>query len=199
MNKDEPINLPRRRIATLSIGTGVALSLPMIAAARTAATTSTIPDSLETWVAKDGQEPTVVQNPCYVDDLAASDLAFYHPMALDSRRYRFKHVAARDESGRPYARVESISDNWNEKFAEVMLALKLYPERINGIDLLIDRQIRNANTRLMHGWKVTEWMVVKNLGAHLEVSHQDFIVWEKSGQVARSGLCWKVYKSAGEA
>lgn len=157
-----------------------------------------IDPKLKPWVAEAGQQPTVVVNPCYIDYSAVEELAIYHPAFVDTRRYLFKHVAAPVAAGEePYACVDpaSLSGNWNAKFAAVSLALKLYPRQVGGIDVLLDQDIKNVNTPLMHGWKVTEWMVVKSLDTNLNNVHQDFITWEKAGARVKSMFSWLPYKS----
>ena len=89
--------------------------------------------------------------------------------------------------------VSELSDNWNEKMAEVQLALRLRPQTIRGVSVLIDRSLRDAKTREMHGWKATQWLVVKNYAPDLTRLHQDYITWEKGDRTAISMFSWRPY------
>lgn len=188
MNPSNPVSqLSRRQLATSALGLFASFGMLKAAASETKHS-----DPLAGWTARQGQGATAMLNPSYIDDSAAEDLAFYHPVSLQTREYLLKHVAARDSQG-PYARTVELSDNWNEKMAEVMFALKLRPERIQGVDVLVDRTIRTVKTREMHGWKVTQWLVVKNIGPDLSLLHQDYITWEKGNLTAMSMVSWRPY------
>jgi hypothetical protein len=153
-----------------------------------------IPEILESWVAKAGRGPTITVNPCFIDYRAVEDLHFYHPGFGGTVPYSFRHVAAEDEQGRPYVRVDSISHNWDQKMATVSRALKLYPAKEDGHDVLIDNNIGALDTPLMHGWKVSRWTVVKGRDTMMKLVHQDFIEWTKDTSRVLSMFSWRPYE-----
>lgn len=155
-----------------------------------------IPPELVEWVAQEGQEPTLVVNPCYIPPSAVDDLAFYHP-GFGGASHALRHVLGRDENDRYFARADSLSGNWHEKMFDVMQRLRLYPTVEDGRPVLIDEQIGNQPTGEMHGWKVVHWKVAKGRDTNLEVVHQDFITWAKPGEDNVISLfSWRPYRTA---
>jgi len=153
------------------------------------------PELLKGWVAEEGQLPTIVINPSYIDHTAVEDLAFYHPGFDSSTPHSFMHVPSADGT-HVVADAGSFSYNWEPKMEAVMRALKLFPTTVNGRAVLIDEAIRNVKTPLMHGWRVTHWMVVKNRDTNLQVIHQDFIRWQDaSDNVVLSMFSWRPYRA----
>jgi hypothetical protein len=156
-----------------------------------------IPAELVEWVAQEGQEPTSVVHPSYIPPSAVDELAFYHPGFGGGLTHALRHVLGRDDNGRYFARADSLSGNWHEKMADVMLRLRLYPAVENGRAVLIDAEIGNQATGEMHGWKVVHWKVAKGRDTNLEVVHQDFITWTKPGQEDVISLfSWRPYRTA---
>ncbi len=102
-----------------------------------------IPQELVDWVAHEGQEPTLVVNPCFIPPSAVDELAFYHPGFGGGLTHALRHVLGRDDNNRYFARADSLSGNWHEKMADVMQRLRLYPaveEGRAGADRRPDRQ-----------------------------------------------------------
>lgn len=156
-----------------------------------------IPPEMVEWVAHEGQEPTLVVNPCYIPPSAVDELAFYHPGFGGGLTHALRHVLGHDDNGRFFARADSLSGNWHEKMADVMQRLRLYPALENGRAVLIDDQIGNQPTGEMHGWKVVHWKVAKGRDTNLEVVHQDFITWTKPGEEDVISLfSWRPYRTA---
>lgn len=158
-----------------------------------------IPPELDSWVAHDGQAATEVKEPCYIEYTAIDDLHFYHPGYGGPLPFTFKHVADRDTSGerKAFVRAVELSHNWDQKMAQVMYALKLYPTKVGDYDVLVDNEIGNVNTPEMHGWKVIKWTVVKSRDSHLALVHQDLIEWSKDDVLARSMFSWRPYEPVG--
>jgi hypothetical protein len=155
-----------------------------------------IPPELVEWVAQEGQEPTLVVNPCYIPPSAVDDLAFYHP-GFGGTTHALRHVLGCDENNKYFARADSLSGNWHEKMFDVMQRLRLYPTVENGRPVLIDAQIGNQPTGEMHGWRVVHWKVDKGRDSNLEVVHQDFITWAKPGEDNVISLfSWRPYRTA---
>lgn len=140
-----------------------------------------IPAELVDWVAHEGQQPTVVVNPCYIPPAAVDELAFYHP-GFGATPHALRLVLGQDDDNNHFARVDSLSANWHEKMVDVVQRLRLYPTVENGRPVLIDAQIGTQPTDEMHGWKVIHWKVDKGLDTNLAVVHQDFITWAKPGE-----------------
>lgn len=156
-----------------------------------------IPAELIDWVAHEGQEPTVVVNPCFIPPSAVEELAFYHPGFGNNTEQALRLVLGRDDNDKYFARADSLSGNWHEKMADVMLRLRLYPALENGRPVLIDDQIGNQPTGEMHGWKVVHWKVDRGRDSNLNVVHQDFITWAKPGaQNVVSLFSWRPYRTA---
>lgn len=155
-----------------------------------------IPKELEKWVAKEDDEPTHITNPCYVDYRAVEELAQWLPSNLAPDKYMFRHVAAEGQDGKPYVKVDSISEDWAGKLATVMKALRLFPTNADGVDVLIDEKIADVETPEMDGWKVIHWKVAIGLGTKLEEVHHDFITWKRmsDGKTAESIFSWFPYK-----
>ncbi len=156
-----------------------------------------IPEELVEWVAREGQEPTLVVHPCFIPPSAVEELAFYHPGFGGGMTYALRHVLGRDNSDRYFARADSLSGNWHEKMADVMQRLRLYPVVEKGRPVLIDAEIGNQPTGEMHGWKVVHWKVAKGRDSNLDVVHQDFITWAKPGEDNVVSLfSWRPYRTA---
>lgn len=154
-----------------------------------------IPPELKTWVAENGQGPTKVVNPCYIDYRAREQLLFYHPGFDKKDPHELKHVAARDVRS-AYARVDvsSLSNNWNEKMAEVTLALKLRPKQEGNLVFLIDEEIKDMSPPiLMQGWQVVKWIVSKATDMDGTELHQELITWKKGELVVPSVYSWRPY------
>jgi len=178
-----------------------ACSVPALAAASSTVkeTGVKIPEILRRWVALDGQKPTNIIDPCYIEDTAVEDLAFYHPGFDTSTPHSFLHVAAFDKAGKPYVRCDesSFSYNWERKMESVMRALMLYPTTTtNGHPMLIDERIASVNTPLMHGWKVVHWKVVENRNTRMQRVHQDVVRWKKANREVESIFSWLPYEAA---
>jgi hypothetical protein len=158
-----------------------------------------IPAILKGWVAEPGQHTTGVTDPVVIDHTAIEDLAFYHPGFDSSTPHRFRHVADSDDEG-PFARCDdAFSHNWHEKMQEVMAKLKLRPQVEFGHPCLIDSAIAKVPTRLMHGWRVVHWKVVKSRDLKMQVVHQDFIRWQDaSGRLVESMFTWRPYAALEE-
>ena len=155
-----------------------------------------IPQELVDWVADEGQEPTLVVNPCYIPPSAVEELAFYHP-GFGGAPHALRHVLGRDDNDRYFARADSLSGNWHEKMADVMQRLRLYPAVEKGRPVLIDDQIGNQPTGEMHGWQVVHWKVAKGRDSSMNVVHQDFITWAKPGEEDVVSLfSWRPYRTA---
>lgn len=154
-----------------------------------------IPEVLRRWVAMEGQKPTNIIDPCYIDHTAVEDLAFYHPGFDNSTPHSFLHIAAFDSKGNPYVRcdVGSFSYNWERKMEAVMRALVLYPTTIDGYPVLIDDAIASLETPLMHGWKVVHWKVVENRDTRMQLIHQDVVRWKKADKEVESIFSWRPY------
>lgn len=156
-----------------------------------------IPPELVEWVADEGQEPTLVVNPSFIPPSAVEELAFYHPGFGGGMTHALRHVLGRDDNNRFFARADSLSGNWHEKMADVMLRLRLYPTVEKGRPVLIDDQIGNQPTGEMHGWRVVHWKVAKGRDTNMDVVHQDFITWAKSGEDNVVSLfSWRPYRTA---
>jgi hypothetical protein len=155
-----------------------------------------IPQELVDWVAHEGQEPTAVVNPCFIPPEVVDELAFYHP-GFGTQPHLLRHVLGRDDSGKYFARSDSLSANWHEKMADVMQRLRLYPALEQDRPVLIDDQIGNQPTGEMHGWKVVHWKVAKGRDSSMNVVHQDFITWAKQGEENVVSLfSWRPYITA---
>jgi len=189
-----------------SLVQGLALSLygvPALAGttfSKSKATGVEIPEVLKRWVAFDGQKPTNIVDPCYIDHTAVEDLAFYHPGFDSSTPHSFLHIAAVDERGRPYVRcdVGSFSYNWERKMEAVMRALVLYPRVIDGFPVLVDESIADVETPLMHGWKVVHWRVVENRNTSMRLVHQDIVRWKKADKEVESMFSWRPYLASND-
>ena len=68
-----------------------------------------IPQELVDWVAHEGQEPTLVVNPCFIPPSAVDELAFYHPGFGGGLTHALRHVLGRDDNDRYFARADSLS------------------------------------------------------------------------------------------
>ena len=158
------------------------------------------PDVLKRWVAMEGEKPTNIIDPCYIDHTAVEDLAFYHPGFDSSTPHSFLHVAAIDGAGKPCVRcdVGSFSPNWERKMEAVMRALVLYPTTVDGYPMLIDEAIADAETPLMHGWKVVHWRVVVNRDTKLQLVHQDLVRWKKGNKQVESIFSWRPYLASND-
>jgi hypothetical protein len=158
-----------------------------------------IPEILKKWVAKDGDSPTSLVHECYIDYAAEEELSFYHPRSIDSRNYLLRHVADVDAQKRPFVRVDSISDEWNQKMREIMLLLRLYPQNYRGRDFLLDEEIAHTPSPDFQGWKVTKWEVFIRVDTDLTKVHQDYITWRKGGTIAESIFSWIPYREQATA
>ena len=92
--------------------------------------------------------------------------------------------------------VEALSNNWDEKMAEVMWALKFRPTT-DPQPVLVAEGIDEARTRDMHGWLVKGWKVATGRDAYGDKVHQDLIEWTKTvnGQTLEitSIFSWRPY------
>jgi Animal haem peroxidase len=153
-------------------------------------------DELTGWVAEEGDVPSVLIDPVWIDYRAVEDLLPYHPGYIGAQPYTVRLFRAQDEEGKLYAGMDSLSSNWSAELTEVAQALRLYPTEIKGFPVLIDQHIGTRSNVLMHAWKVVEWMVVKNINSDGVRIHQDIITWEKNGSVAKSAYSWRPYAPA---
>ena len=152
---------------------------------------SEIPEELKPWIAEEGQEPTTVSPPLFIDYRAAKDLFAYHPGFLDTQEYRMRHVARIDDDGSYYVATDSLSKNWDEKLRAIEESLKLYLQTDSlGNDYLLDDKVQGPT---MHGWEVTKWTVVKNIDSDGNNIHQDLITWEKDDLEILSLYSWRPY------
>lgn len=156
-----------------------------------------IPPAFRPWVATSKHAATEITDPCYIDHRAVEDLYFYHPGFRGRLPQLFKHVAAEDPNTKqPWIVVEALSNNWDEKMAEVMWALKFRPTN-DPQPVLVAEGIDEAGTRDMHGWLVKGWKVATGRDVHGDKVHQDLIEWTKTvnGQPLQitSLFSWRPY------
>ena len=156
-----------------------------------------IPPEFRPWVATSKHAATEITDPCYIDHRAVEDRYFYHPGFRGRLPQLFKHVAAEDPNTKqPWIVVEALSNNWDEKMAEVMWALKFRPTT-DPHPVLVAEGIDEAGTRDMHGWLVKGWKVATGRDVHGDKVHQDLIEWTKTvnGQPLKvvSLFSWRPY------
>ncbi|HEY6640522.1 hypothetical protein [Povalibacter sp.] len=154
-----------------------------------------VPKEYLDWVAGLNDEPADIEDACYIEAHAVSELMDWSP--------GYSHLQQTQRHVWDPASGSVIFDdttNWDPDMANVakQVHMKLSEDPLLEIQFLVDDQIGQVDQPNFDGWTVVRWRVVKSQDRRGELLHHDIIDWEKrtrAGNVtAQSFYSWHVYK-----
>lgn len=157
-----------------------------------------IDNSVESWLARDDQEDTVVEGPIVIEPQKADeDLKRYHPTEYTKGACRFRLVAGENEN----EAIVLVSDerNWNPDFLRVLRSLVFRGTWKDGFQFLKADPIPVEQSVLFREaeWRVVDWRIVRTRfdAEHVKLEElTEVIKWrDKSGNEGMSTYGWRVY------